>query len=121
MLSISKIGEMVAPVQVRFSLVEEVKQLQHGDDFCKEKIAQIWQGLCDELRVDDDGILWFQDRLMVLMAGDIRRRLLEAAHSSSYTMHPGSTKMYHDLRMHYWWKDMKKDVADFVVKCLTCQ
>ena len=121
MLSISETREMIAHVQVRSSLVEEVKQLQHDDDFCKEKIGQVWQGLNKELRVDDDGILWLQDRLVVLVAEDIRRRLLEAAHSSSYTMHPGSTKMYHDLRMHYWWKGMKKDVSDFVVKCLTCQ
>ena len=75
----------------------------------------------EELRVDDDGILWLQDCLVVPVARDIRHKLLEASHSSSYTMRPGSTKMYHDLRMHYWWKGMKKDVVDFVVKCLTCQ
>ena len=111
---------MIAHVQVRSSLVEEVKQLERDDDFCKEKIGQVRHGLNEELRVDDDGILWLQDRLVVPVAGDIHRRLLEAAHSSSYTIHPGSTKMYQDLRMHYWWKGMKKDVADFVVKCLTC-
>ena len=49
---------MIAHVQVRSSLVEEVKQLQHDDDFCKEEIGQVWQGLNEELRVDDDGILW---------------------------------------------------------------
>ena len=70
---------------------------------------------------DDDGVLWLQDRLVVPVAGDICRRLLKATHSSSYTMHPSSIKMYYDLRMHYWWKGMKKDVVDFVVKCLTCQ
>ena len=102
--------------------MEEVKQLQYDDDFCVEKIAQVRQGLCEEFRVDNDGILWLQDHLVVPMAGDIRRKLLEAAHSSSYTtMHPGSTKMYHDLRKHYWWKGMKKDVMNSVVKCLTCQ
>ena len=88
---------MIAHVQVRLSFVEEVKQLQHDDDFCKEKIGQVRQGLDEELCVDDDGILWLQDRLVVPMARDIRRRLLEAAHGSSYTMHLGSTKMYHDL------------------------
>ena len=119
--SISEVGCMMARVQVQSSLVEEVKQLQHDGDFCKEKIGQVRHGLNEELRVDDDGILWLQDRLVVPVAGDIRRRLLEAAHSSSYTMHSSSIKMYHDLRMHYWWKGMKKDVADFVVKCLTCQ
>ena len=72
------------------------------------KIGQVRQGLNEEFHVDDDGILWLQDRLVVPVAEDIRRRLLKAAHSSSYTMHPGSTKMYHDLRMHYWWKGIKK-------------
>ena len=75
----------------------------------------------EELHVDDDGILWLQDRLVVPVAGDICRKLLEIAHSSSYTMHSSSVKMYHNLRIHYWWKGMKKDVVDFVVKCLTCQ
>ena len=97
MFSISEVGGMITYMQVQSSLVEEVKQLQHDDDFCKEKIGQVRQGLNEELRVDDDGILWLQDRLVVPVAGDIRRRLLEATHSSSYTMHPGSTKMYHDL------------------------
>ena len=52
---------------------------------------------------------------------DIQHRLLEVAHSSSYTMHPGSTKMYHDLRIHYWWEGMKREVVDFVARCLVCQ
>ena len=97
MLSISEAGGMIAHVQVRSSFVEEVKQLQLEDDFCKEKIGQVRQGLSEKLRVDDDGILWLQDRLMVSMARNIRRRLLEAEYSSSYTMHPDSTKMYYDL------------------------
>ena len=36
-------------------------------------------------------------------------------------MHPGSTKMYHDLRRHYWWEGMKREVADFMARCLVCQ
>ena len=48
---------MIVHVQVRSSLVEEVKQLQHNDDFCKEKIDQVQQGLSEEFRVDDIGIL----------------------------------------------------------------
>ena len=55
------------------------------------------------------------------MARNIRFRLLDTLYCSSYTMYPGSTTMYHDFRLHYWWKCMKKDVADFVAKCITCQ
>ena len=76
MLSISETREMIAHMQVRSSLAKEVKQLQHDDHFCKEKIGQVRQGLSEELHVDDDGILWLQDCLVVLMVGDIRRRLL---------------------------------------------
>ena len=71
--------------------------------------------------MDDDGTLWLNDRLIVPLTGDIRYRLLEVAYSSSYTMHPGSTEMYHDLRIHYWWEGMKREVADYVARCLVCQ
>ncbi|GKE14619.1 retrotransposon protein, putative, ty3-gypsy subclass, partial [Tanacetum coccineum] len=43
------------------------------------------------------------------------------AHSSPFSIHPGSTKMYHDLKQHFWWSGMKRDVATFVSKCLICQ
>lgn len=38
-----------------------------------------------------------------------------------YTIHPRNTKMYQDLRQHYWWRRMKRDVAKYVERCLTCQ
>ena len=53
--------------------------------------------------------------------GELKREIMEEAHSSAYAMHHGSTKMYHTLREHYWWKGMKKEIADFVSNCLTCQ
>jgi len=40
---------------------------------------------------------------------------------SKYTVHPGSTKMYKDLQRNFWWKGMKRDVAEFVSRCLVCQ
>ena len=49
---------------------------------------------------------------------------MEEAHSSAYAMHPRSTKMYHTLREHYWWRGMKKDVSEFISRCLaskTCR
>ncbi|GKC60034.1 putative nucleotidyltransferase, ribonuclease H [Tanacetum coccineum] len=43
------------------------------------------------------------------------------ARSSLFTIHPGSTKMYRDLKQYFWWNGMKQDVATFVSKCMTCQ
>ena len=42
-------------------------------------------------------------------------------HNSKYTMHPSSTKMYRDLQSHYWWEGMKKEIAIYISKCLTCE
>ena len=60
-------------------------------------------------------------RLCVPDVGDVRREIMEEAHSSAYVMHPGGTKMYHTLKEHYWWKGMKRDIVEFVSRCLTCQ
>ena len=51
----------------------------------------------------------------------LREEVMREAHHSRFTVHPGETKMYHDLRGQFWWHGMKRDVASFVSKCLTCQ
>ena len=51
----------------------------------------------------------------------LRREILDEVHNAPYVKHPGMTKMYNTLRQHYWWPGLKKDVAEFVSKCLTCQ
>ena len=61
------------------------------------------------------------NRLCVPDVGDLRREILDEAHNAPYAMHPGTTKMYNTLRQYYWWPGLKKDVAEFVAKCLTCQ
>ena len=53
--------------------------------------------------------------------GELKRDIMEEAHSSAYSMHQGSTKMYKTLKEHYWWNGMKKEIASFVSRCLTCQ
>ncbi|WMV37061.1 hypothetical protein MTR67_030446 [Solanum verrucosum] len=60
-------------------------------------------------------------RLCVPKVDELPERIMEEAHSSKYSIHPGSTKMYRDLREFYWWSSMKKCSAEFVVKCPNCQ
>ena len=47
--------------------------------------------------------------------------LLDEAHKSRYSIHPGATKMYNDLKQNYWWPGMKRDVVRYVEKCLKCR
>nr|GEY15941.1 putative reverse transcriptase domain-containing protein [Tanacetum cinerariifolium] len=74
-----------------------------------------------EFHLDEDDVLWQGTRLCVPNDATLREALLTEAHSSLFFVHPGSTKMYHDLKQHFWWSGMKRDVATFVSRCLICQ
>jgi hypothetical protein len=54
-------------------------------------------------REDAEGTLWFKDRLVVLKKESLKKKILDEAQTSRYFIHPGSTKMYHDLRQQFWW------------------
>ncbi|XP_070050022.1 uncharacterized protein [Nicotiana tomentosiformis] len=62
----------------------------------------------------DDGTLRYQGRLCVPNVDGLRERIMIEANAFRYSVHPGSIKMYHDLKEIYWWNDMKMNVADFV-------
>jgi hypothetical protein len=66
--------------------------------------------------VDDKGILWFKDRLVVPKDRELRNQIMTEAHSSKLSIHPGSSKMYQDLKPYYWWTKMKKEIATYVAR-----
>ena len=60
------------------------------------------------------------NRIWTNKFGEVRDLVLEEAHKSRYSVHPGSNKMYLDLKVHYWWPNMKAEIATYVSKYLTC-
>jgi hypothetical protein len=72
-------------------------------------------------RKDDQGVIWFKDCIVVPKDDEVRQQILDEAHLSWYSIHPGSTKMYQDLKQHYWWTKMKIEIARYVAKCDTCR
>ncbi|GJW68366.1 putative reverse transcriptase domain-containing protein [Tanacetum coccineum] len=68
----------------------------------------------------EDGEIYFFDRIWIPSVGGVRKLIMDEAHTSRYSIHPGADKMYHDLRDLYWWPGMKKDIAEYVSRCLTC-
>ena len=94
---------------------------QKNDKEFQEKIQLIKDGVESEFLVKEDGNLNFKDRLCVPVDSELKKELLHEAHNSVFTMHPGGNKMYQDLKYNYWWKGMKRDVTNYVSKCLTCQ
>jgi hypothetical protein len=72
-------------------------------------------------REDVEGTLWFKERLVVPMREVPKKKILDEAHTSRYSIHLGSTKMYHDLRQQFWWNRMKRETTRYVSECDTCQ
>ncbi|XP_070025117.1 uncharacterized protein [Nicotiana sylvestris] len=93
------------------SLVVEVKEKQ---GIHKHKTMDFSLGI-------NDGTPRYQGRLFVPSVDGLWERIMIEAHIFRYSLHPGSIKMYHDLKEVYWLNDMKRNVGDFVAKCPNCQ
>ena len=74
-----------------------------------------------EFSISPDGILHYKGRLCIPDDAQLKEQILSEAHATPYSVHPGATKMYRDLKEQFWWPRMKKEVAEYVAKCLTCQ
>jgi hypothetical protein len=70
---------------------------------------------------DKQGTIWFRNRIYVPKIVSLCETILKEAHYSTYSIHPGSTKMYQDFKQKYWWYGLKKDVASHVALCDVCQ
>jgi len=60
-----------------------------------------------DFKVDDAGVIWFKDRLVVPKVPELRQQILDEAHTTRYSIHLGSNKMYQDLKQRFWWTKMK--------------
>jgi len=70
---------------------------------------------------DNEGVLFFGKRIVVPKDHNLRRNILDEAHSSQFFIHPGSTKIYQDLKQNFWWTCMKREIAQYVAECDVCQ
>ncbi|GJZ05113.1 putative reverse transcriptase domain-containing protein [Tanacetum coccineum] len=74
----------------------------------------------ERLKPRADGTLCLNNRSWLPCYGDLRTLVMHESHKSKYSIHPGSDKMYYDLKQLYWWPNMKANIATYVSKCLTC-
>jgi hypothetical protein len=102
-------------------LLQRIIDAQRSDEGMKHIHEKIKAGKASCFRKDDQGVVWFNNRIVVPKNDKLRQQILDEVHLSCYSLHPRSTKMYHDLKQHYWWTKMKIEIARYVVRCDTCR
>ena len=120
-LSLTDDGTVVTELIARPSLLNRGLEAQKKDEKIAGIVSHIGNGKEIEFIVNEDGVLYYKYRVCVPDDNDLRKAILEGAHSGAFAIHPGSTKMYQDLKISFWWSGMKRDVSEFVTKCLVCQ
>jgi hypothetical protein len=108
-------------IELEPTLEQDIRKGQKDD----EKINEIRQLIIDgkglDFREDAEGVVWFKDRLCVPNITSIQKLILKEAHETAYSIHPGSEKMYQDLKNRFCWYGMKREIAEYVTKCDSCQ
>ena len=103
----------IATMEVQSTLLDKIREAQKEDKEIAEIKEKMSKGKAKGFREDEHDILWFEDRVYVPNNPEIRKLILQEAHDSPYSIHPGNTKMYLDLKERFWWTGMKKDIAEY--------
>ncbi|XP_073121872.1 uncharacterized protein [Henckelia pumila] len=94
-------------------LFVRIKEAQKVDQNIQNSIERVRTGHESEFQVSMDGILFVNRRIVVPDIAELRQQILNEAHCSKFSIHPGGRKMYNDLKQKFWWKRMKADVANY--------
>jgi len=119
-LSMVEYGSLASLV-ITSNLIDEIKKAQHEDKGMMKLRARINEDKLKCFKLDDQGILWFGKQLVVPKNFELRKKILDEAHESQFSIHPGSNKMYQDLKKKFWWTHMKREIARYVAECDVCQ
>nr|ABA94797.1 retrotransposon protein, putative, Ty3-gypsy subclass [Oryza sativa Japonica Group] len=110
-----------ASLTVQPTLESQIREAQKDDEGIKELIKRIREKKDTNFSIDEQGTVWCGPRICVPAKKELRDLILKEAHESAYSIHPGSTKMYQDIKAYFWWAGMKRDVAEYVALCDICQ
>jgi hypothetical protein len=104
-------------IELEPTLEQDIKKGQMDDEKINEIRQLIIDGKGPNFREDAEGLVWFKDRLCVPDITSIWELILKEAHETTYYIHPGSEKMYQDLKKRFWWYDIKREITEYVARC----
>ncbi|XP_021721326.1 uncharacterized protein LOC110688875 [Chenopodium quinoa] len=113
---------LLSALTIQPSIFEEIKEKQSEDESFQKVRDRVTSGAETEFKIQEDGSLRYKEIwCFPQKCEDIKLKIMEECHNTPYSVHPRGDKLYKDLKELHWWPNMKREVAEFVFKCLTCQ
>jgi hypothetical protein len=110
----------VASLVIQPTLKDRIREAQRGDQEIEDIRSALKEGKAKEFSEDEQGTIWLEKRVCVGNDPELRKVIFQEAHETPYSIHPGNTKMYMDLKERFWWNNMKRDIAEYIAKCDVC-
>jgi hypothetical protein len=120
-LNLTIVNDATVTLEVEPTLEAEIHEGQLEDTKLKEIRQLIKDNKTNAFSEDSQGTLWLGKRICVPNLKHLKEVILQEAHDLACSIHPGSTKIYQDLKTRYWWYGMKRDIAEYVSLCDTYQ
>ncbi|KAI3510702.1 hypothetical protein L1887_17835 [Cichorium endivia] len=105
---------------IRSNLANQIRDAQIEALRAENIVNESLRGMDKQFEIKSNGTRYFMNRIWTPIFGGFRKLVMDEAHKSRYSIHPGSDKMYLDLKKLYWWPNMKAEISTYVSKCLTC-
>jgi ribonuclease HI len=108
-------------IELEPTLEQDIRKCQKDDEKINEIRQLVIDGKGPDFYEDAEGVVWFKDRLYVPNITSIQELILKEAHVTAYSIHPGSEKMYQDLKKRFCCYGMKREIVEYVARCDSCQ
>ena len=114
-------SSIITEMKAKSMFRQQICEAQKNDEKLHAKRVHCESGNDSEFQIRTDGCLLFRGRVCVSKDTELIQKILHEAHSGTLSVHPVSNKMYNDLKKMYWWSGMKRDISEYVSRCLICQ
>jgi hypothetical protein len=120
-LDVTSGGMLLAMLVLQSDMREKIRKAQGEDPEVMKEMNNVKVGQDSLFRVSNDGLVVMGKRIYLPNDEVLKGEVLKEAHEFKLAIHPGSTKMYRDLKESYWWPKMKREIAKYVAKCAIYQ
>src|SRR3954465_7618262 len=107
-------------LEVQPTMLDKIKEGQRLDKEIEEIKSKISKGKAKGFHEDEQGTLWYGKRVCIPQVLELRKLIMQEAHNSPSSIHPGNTKMYMDVKERFWWNNLKEDIIEHIALCDVC-